>query len=119
MVIVKTEESLRAVKELTRNVASCEQNETMLLGRALATQVPERKGKHYRGTNRGTALQDVVPIQVNEAWMATVLMNKQIYGTKYRIPTEKQLSDEPEKVECRRDKDLEWVFWHSMHWIVF
>eukprot|EP00812_Abedinium_dasypus_P014810 NODE_836_length_1348_cov_3.029389.p2 GENE.NODE_836_length_1348_cov_3.029389~~NODE_836_length_1348_cov_3.029389.p2 ORF type:complete len:272 (+),score=118.81 NODE_836_length_1348_cov_3.029389:215-1030(+) len=74
--------------------------------------LPERHGKHYEGSNKGTALGPIKLKDVEEEWSATVKFKRSLYGTKARIAVGgKTAGGTPAK---RQDDATEPIFWKGM-----
>ena len=74
--------------------------------------LPERTGKHFEGTNKGTALGPVVLLETTAGWQATVKAKRDIYGKRYRIAVGGKTTEG--KLERRSGGDVEPTFWWTM-----
>lgn len=111
--IVKSEESLRGRRVHTKGTASLQQVEEMHLLTASSLILPEREGKHYSGTNKGTVLGPVLLPLPEEEWKMTVKDKRTLYGKRNRIAVGGRTPGQSE-VQRRSDTDIEPVFWWTM-----
>jgi hypothetical protein len=66
------EKSIRARRKKARGTVSLKQMETMHVITSGSLCLPERTGKHYSGTNKGTVLGPIVFGEIDEDWCETV-----------------------------------------------
>ena len=87
MVIVKSEDSLRQRKTQVRQALSLNQTEHLHAVTRGKLYLPERKGLHFGGTNRATALTEVSLPSFGDEAKCTIQEKKDIYTDRYRINT--------------------------------
>ena len=109
--VIMNEDSLKQRRKLTRGVASLKQVETLHVIACSNLCLPDRPGKHYPGSNKGTALGPVVLANPDEEWKATVKEKGLIYGKRWRIAVGGKT--EGSSAEKRIDTDREPVFFWS------
>ena len=83
--IFKTEDTARARRSLARGTATIPQVEMMTMVPRSALNLPERQGKHYNTSNKGTVLGPVALTRPETEWQATVKDKREIYGKRFRI----------------------------------
>ena len=83
--VIMNEESLKARRKLTRGTASLKQVETLHVICSGNLCLPDRQGKHFPGSNKGTAIGPVTLADPDEEWSATVKDKRTIYGKRFRI----------------------------------
>ena len=104
------EASLRLRRKLTRGTMSLRQVEGMHVMTHGCLSLPERPGKHYPGTNRGTVLGPIVFTSVENDWQLTVKQKREVYTRRFRIAVGGR--NPGGEADPRKDSDVEPVF----HW---
>lgn len=110
--VVMSEDSVRARRYLVRGTASLDQVEVMHMLSSAAISLPERAGKHFPGTNKGTVLGPVLLPESTSGLQATVKAKRNIYGKRNRIAVGGKSTEG--KLEKRNDTDVEPLFWWTM-----
>lgn len=105
-----SEASLRQRRRLTRGTASLKQTESMFVMTPGPLQLPERSGKFFEGTNKGTLIGPITLPDPEKEWQATVKEKRGIYGKRFRIAVGGKSPEGP--VQKRQDSEVEPVF----HW---
>lgn len=110
--VVKAEQSMRERRTLTRGTASIHQVEMMHVVSTEALSLPERAGKHYEGSNKGTCLGPITLTPPADEWKATVKDKREIYGKRNRIAVGGRT--EEGKQARRLESAVEPVCFHTM-----
>ena len=110
--IFKTEDTVRARRSLARGTATIPQVEMMTMVSRSALNLPERQGKHYNTSNKGTVLGPVALTRPETEWQATVKDKREIYGKRFRIAVGGRVDGEVSK--RRNDGDLEPTFFFTL-----
>jgi hypothetical protein len=109
--VIMDEESLKVRRKLTRGTASLKQVETLHVVCSGNLTLPDRQGKNYPGSNKGTAIGPVTLADPDEEWSATVKEKRTLYGKRFRIAVGGKT--EGTSAEKRNDTDREPVFFWS------
>ena len=109
--VIMSEDSLKQRRKLTRGAASLKQVETLHVLCCGTLCLPDRAGKHYSGSNKGTAIGPVTLANPDEEWSATVKEKRLLYGKRWRIAVGGKTDGT--SAEKRHDTDREPVFFWS------
>ncbi|CAK0842067.1 unnamed protein product [Prorocentrum cordatum] len=107
--VIASEETLKANRKLSRGPAGLQQVEDMHVLTVGNLALPERAGKHYDGSDKGTVIGPVTLPTPEKEWRTSAKNKREIYTKKNRIPVGGKAAglDAPEK---RSDTDIEPVF---------
>ena len=105
------EQSVRLRRKLTRGTMSLRRVEGMHILTHGSLSLPERAGKHYPGTNRGTVLGPVVFTAIENDWQLTVKQKREVYTKRFRIAVGGR--NPGGETDPRKDSDIEPVFYWS------